>query len=277
VEKICAVIEARLDNPPTLANLALETGLSQFHLQRLFKKIIGATPREYAANRRLLAMKQNLQSGADVTTSLFDAGFGSTSRVYENSNSRLGMTPATYGRKGRGARIRYGTADCALGQALVASTDLGVCAILFGNTDGELVAALRTEFSEASLSHDPVSVRLALDAVLQHLNDSSTALNLPLDIRATAFQLRVWKHLQTIPPGATQSYAQAAAALGTPSAARAVARACATNNVAVAIPCHRIVRQDGALGGYRWGLKRKEQLLAAERKSRAARANRNSP
>jgi AraC family transcriptional regulator of adaptative response/methylated-DNA-[protein]-cysteine methyltransferase len=175
------------------------------------------------------------------------------------------MTPATYGRKGRGARIRYALADSALGRVLVAATVKGICSLQFGNSDRELTAALKREFAEAELIRDQESLGQWLIAVVRFLEGRESHLSLPLEVRATTFQARVWKHLQTIPAGTTQSYAEVAKALGQPTATRAVARACASNPVAVVIPCHRVIRQDGGLGGYRWGLKRKEKLLAQER------------
>jgi len=267
-EKLCRYIEAHADEPLTLAVLGDQAGVNQFHLQRTFKRVMGVTPREYAAACRMRAVKKNLRAGQSVTQALFAAGYGSTSRLYERSRSRLGMTPATYGRKGRGARIRYAITDSALGKVLLAATDQGVCCLQFGDAERDLVAALKREFAEAELFHDEPAVRPWLTSVARYLQGAQPNLSLPLDVRATAFQWRVWRHLQTIPPGATQSYAQVAAAVGQPKATRAVARACASNAVAVAIPCHRVIRQDGTLGGYRGGLERKQKLLLQERQQR---------
>jgi AraC family transcriptional regulator of adaptative response/methylated-DNA-[protein]-cysteine methyltransferase len=252
-----------------LALLSEQASVTPFHLQRVFKKILGITPREYADACRIRALKQKLRAGQSVTHALFDAGYGSTSRLYERSDLRLGMTPATYGRKGRGARIRYALADSALGKVLVAATAKGICSLQFGNSARALTADLMREFAEAELIRDQEGLAQWLISIVRSLEGLETHLALPLEVRATAFQAGVWKHLQTIPPGTTQSYAEVAMALGRPTAARAVARACASNPVAVAIPCHRVIRQDGGLGGYRWGLKRKERLLAQERQERS--------
>src|SRR5216684_3121893 len=267
-EKLCRYIETHADEPLTLAVLADQAGVTQFHLQRTFKRVMGVTPREYAAACRMRALKKNLRAGQSVTQALFAAGYGSTSRLYERSRSRLGMTPATYGRKGRGARIRYAITNSALGKVLLAATDQGVCCLQFGDAERDLVTALRREFAEAVLFRDEPALRPWLTSVTRYLHGAQPNLSLPLDVRATAFQRRVWQHLQTIPPGATQSYAQVAAAVGQPIATPAVARACASNVVAVAIPCHRVIRQDGTLGGYRGGLERKHKLLLQERQQR---------
>jgi len=266
VEKMCRYIETHADEPLTLAMLSEEAGISQFHLQRTFKRLVGITPREYAASCRLRSLRKHLQNGSSVTRALFDAGYGSSSRLYERSDSRLGMTPATYGRKGRGARIRYTIANSFLGKVLLAATDKGICSLQFGDSERDLVSTLRREFAQAALSRDEPGLRPWLDSVVLHLSGAEVKLSLPLDVRATAFQWRVWKRLQTIPPGTTQSYSEVATALGRPAAARAVARACASNAVAVAIPCHRVVRRNGDLAGYRWGLERKEKLLAREQR-----------
>jgi len=267
-EKLCRYIETHADEPLTLAVLGDQAGVNQFHLQRTFKRVMGVTPREYATVCRMRALKENLRAGHTVTQALFAAGYGSTSRLYERSRSRLGMTPATYGRKGRGARIRYAITNSALGKVLLAATDQGVCCLQFGDSERDLVTALKREFAEAELFHDEPAVRPWLPSIARYLQGAQPNLSLPLDVRATAFQWRVWQHLQTIPPGATQSYAQVAAAVGQPKATRAVARACASNAVAVAIPCHRVIRQDGTLGGYRGGLERKQKLLSQERQQR---------
>jgi AraC family transcriptional regulator of adaptative response/methylated-DNA-[protein]-cysteine methyltransferase len=267
IEQLCRYIESHADEPLTLEALSNQAAVSPFHLQRTFKKLVGVTPREYADACRIRLLRGNLQAGQSVTRALFDAGFGSTSRLYERSNSSLGMTPASYGRKGRGARIRYGVADSTLGRVLLAVTGKGICSLQFGDSRRELVSALKQEFSEAELFRDEAGLRPWLNAVVRYLRDAETGLPLPVDVRATAFQWRVWKHLLTISPGTTQTYSEVAAALGGPRATRAVARACASNPVALAIPCHRVVRQDGGLGGYRWGLTRKRTLLAQERQA----------
>jgi AraC family transcriptional regulator of adaptative response/methylated-DNA-[protein]-cysteine methyltransferase len=200
-----------------------------------------------------------------VTTALYEAGYGSASRVYERAADRLGMTPGTYRRGGRATTIRYTLTDCPLGRLLLAGTDRGVCAVYLGDADAPLEAELKGEFPAAGLRRDDEGLAGWAGVVRRHLEGQQAHLELPLDVRATAFQWRVWQHLRTIPRGQTRTYREVAEALGQPTAARAVARACATNPVSVVIPCHRIVRGDGGLGGYRWGLARKKQLLERER------------
>ena len=267
VKAICRFIEQHLDEPVTLARLSKEFHQSPFHLQRRFKATLGITPREYADSCRLRSLKRNLQAGDSVTRAMYDAGYGSSSRLYEKTASQLGMTPDKYRRGAIAAAIRYTCADSPLGRMLIAATDRGVCAIQFARSDGELLEGLRREFPFATRKSDEGGLRDWVSTLLQHMKgrelDSSPFL--PLDIRATAFQRRVWTYLQSIPFGATRSYSQVAKGIGRPTAVRAVARACATNPVAVAIPCHRVVREDGSMGGYRWGIERKEALLDLER------------
>ncbi|HTW30633.1 MAG TPA: bifunctional DNA-binding transcriptional regulator/O6-methylguanine-DNA methyltransferase Ada [Candidatus Sulfotelmatobacter sp.] len=265
MKAICRFIEHHLDEPLTLTRLSKEFRLSAFHLQRRFKAVVGITPREYADSRRLLMLKRNLQSGESVTRAMYDAGYGSSSRLYERTASQLGMTPDRYRRGAIAATIRYTCADSPLGRMLIAATDRGVCSIQFARTDGELIEGLKREFPFALRKADDGGLRPSADALLEQMQGKHSHSSLPLDIRATAFQRRVWTHLQSIPFGTTKSYSQVAKAIGQPKATRAVARACATNPVAVAIPCHRVVREDGILGGYRWGIERKKALLAMER------------
>lgn len=267
VDGVCRFIEAHCDEPLTLGALARQAGLSRFYLHRAFKRRTGLTPREYGEACRHRALKAGLQAGHPVTRALFDAGYGSTSRLYERSDARLGMTPATYGRRGRGARIRYAIGASVVGKVLLGATEKGVCSIGFGDSESDLVGALKREFARAMFSRDQAGLRPWLRSVDRYLRGSQREPALPLDIHATAFQWRVWKHLQTIPRGSTRSYAVVAAALGRRGAARAVARACSSNPVAGVIPCHRVVRRDGGLGGYRWGLKRKKRLLEEERRA----------
>jgi len=264
VKAICRYIEQHLDEPLTLERLGKEFHQSPFHLQRRFKAILGITPREYADSCRLRLLKRNLQAGDSVTRAMYDAGYSSSSRLYERTASQLGMTPDRYRRGAIAATIRYTCADSPLGRMLIAATDRGICAIQFARTDGELIEGLKREFPFATRKSDDASLRTWVDMVLEHMHGRELALSLPLDIRATAFQRRVWAHLQSIPFGGTESYSQVAKAIRRPSAVRAVARACATNPVAVAIPCHRVVREDGTMGGYRWGIERKKQLLEME-------------
>jgi AraC family transcriptional regulator, regulatory protein of adaptative response / methylated-DNA-[protein]-cysteine methyltransferase len=264
VRAICRFIEQHLDEPITLARLGKEFHQSPFHLQRRFKAVLGVTPREYADSCRLRLLKRNLQSGNNVTRAMYDAGYGSSSRLYERTASQLGMTPDKYRRGAIAASIRYAIADSPLGRMLIAATDQGVCAIQFADSDTDLLEGLKREFPFATRKADEAGLQLWTKALLAQMDGKPGDSTLPLDIRATAFQRRVWRHLQRIPFGATRSYKQVARAIGQPTAARAVARACATNPVAVAIPCHRVVRGDGALGGYRWGIGRKKALLEME-------------
>lgn len=264
VRAICRFLELHLDEPVTLARLGKEFRQSPFHLQRNFKAELGITPREYADSCRLRLLKRNLQSGENVTRAMYDAGYGSSSRLYERTASQLGMTPDKYRRGAIAATIRYAIADSPLGRMLVAATERGICAIQFGDSDSELLEGLKREFPFAARKMDEPGLQAWTDALLKQMDGKTADSSLPLDIRATAFQRRVWRHLQRIPFGATRSYNQVARAIGQATAARAVARACARNPVAIAIPCHRIVREDGALGGYRWGIERKKALLERE-------------
>ena len=265
VEKICRYLEGHLDEPVTLAGLGRQLSLSPFHLQRTFKTATGITPRAYADFCRLESFKGGLRDGRPVTAALYDAGYGSSSRLYERAASQLGMTPTAYQRGGQGIDIRYDVVDTPVGRLLVGATQKGVCAVQFGDSEEELGQSLRAEFPAAQVQRDRTFLSPWAGALREHLNGRLRKLDVPLDIRATAFQRRVWEYLQTIPYGSTQSYGEIAQALNQPRAARAVARACASNPVAVVIPCHRVVRGDGADGGYRWGAGRKRKLLAIER------------
>jgi AraC family transcriptional regulator of adaptative response/methylated-DNA-[protein]-cysteine methyltransferase len=265
-KEICRYIEHNLEGPITLEHLAKTFQQSPFHLQRRFKAAVGITPREYADSCRLRLLKRNLQAGDNVTRAMYDAGYGSSSRLYEKTASQLGMTPDKYRRGAIAASIRYACADSPLGRMLIAATDKGICAIQFARSDGELIEGLKREFPFASRKADESALRGWIDGLIEKMTGRELNATLPLDIRATAFQRRVWTYLQSIPFGATQSYRQVAKGIGRPSASRAVARACATNPVAVAIPCHRVVRQDGAISGYRWGVERKRTLLEIERR-----------
>ena len=264
LKRIGRYIEEHAGEHPTLEDLASRAGLSPSHLQRKFKAAYGVSPYEYAEACRTRSLKAGLRQGASVTEAIYEAGYGSSSRVYERSDESLGMTPSAYREGGRGARIDYAVASSALGRVLVAATDRGVCAIRFGDEDAQLEEGLRGEFPAAEVRRNQGAVKRWLDALLHHLRGPDVPLELPLDIRATAFQKKVWEHLRTIPAGRTESYGEVAAAIGEPRAVRAVARACATNPVAVAIPCHRVVRGDGSFGGYRWGEARKRALLDRE-------------
>ena len=264
VKAMCRYIEQHLDEPLTLARLGEEFRQSPFHLQRTFKSVLGITPRAYADSCRMNQLKDNLRAGHSVTRSMYDAGYSSSSRLYERTASQLGMTPDKYRRGAIAAPIRYTCADSPLGRMLIAATDKGICSIQFGNSDGELEQGLRHEFPFANRRRDDQAMQSWKKDLLRQMRGQRLNAALPLDIQATAFQRRVWAHLQSIPFGATRSYAAVANAIGQPTATRAVARACATNPVAIAIPCHRVVCKSGDMGGYRWGVERKRALLEME-------------
>jgi AraC family transcriptional regulator, regulatory protein of adaptative response / methylated-DNA-[protein]-cysteine methyltransferase len=265
VKAICRYIEQHLDEPVTLSRLATVFEQSAFHLQRTFKAVLGVTPRAYADSCRMNQLKRNLQAGHSVTRAMYDAGYGSSSRLYERTASQLGMTPDKYRRGAVAAVIRYTFAASPLGRMLVAATDKGICAIQFADSEEELGEGLKREFPFANRRRDDDGLRRWKDGLLKRLEGHKLNSSLPLDIQATAFQRRVWEYLQSIPYGSTRSYGEVAKAIGEPRATRAVARACASNRLAVAIPCHRVVRGDGGLGGYRWGVERKQALLDLER------------
>ncbi len=265
VQQACIWIEAHLDQNISLADLSRNLQISPSHLQRSFKKILGLSPREYSDALRLKQWKTQSQNGAPIMNATFDAGFGSSRALYERAPSQLGMTPATYRKGGAGLEIRFDIAPCNLGFLLVAKTQNGLCAVTLGDESEPLEANLRCEFSAAKIERDAASLRENIGAVLQLLEGKNSISQFPLDVRATAFQWRVWQELQKIERGQTRSYSQIAAEIGQPTAARAVARACATNSIALIIPCHRVVRGSGELSGYRWGLERKAELLKRER------------
>ena len=266
VGRVCRLIEAQADGPARLSTLAAAAGIGPLRLQRMFHKALGITPRGYGDAVRLRRLKSNLQRGEGVASSLYAAGFGSSSRLYERSNVQLGMTPATYRRGGRGMEISYTLVRSPLGRLLVAGTSRGISAIYLGDTPAQLQAALRKEYPQAQIRRDPAGVSRWVRQVAGHLAGRRQSLEMPLDVQATAFQRRVWEALRRIPCGETRSYQEVARSLGKPKAARAVARACAANPLSVLVPCHRVVRADGSLGGYRWGLQRKQALLAREKR-----------
>jgi AraC family transcriptional regulator of adaptative response/methylated-DNA-[protein]-cysteine methyltransferase len=265
VRAVCRFIEQHLDEPLTLEQIAEEFRRSPFHLQRTFKAVLGITPKEYADQCRLKSLKQSLQAGHSVTRAMYDAGYSSSSRLYERTASQLGMTPDKYRRGAVAATIRYALSDSPLGRMMIAATEKGICSIQFAKTDDELVQGLMREFPFAQRRRDEDHMKEWRVSLLHQMRTGKSTETLPLDIQATAFQRRVWAALQRIPFGQTRSYSEVAKAIGKPTAARAVARACATNPVAVAIPCHRVVRETGEMGGYRWGIERKETLLEMER------------
>lgn len=269
VEKVCQYIQNRLDEegPITLGSMSAHVSVSPYHLQRTFKRIMGITPWQYVEARRLDRLKKGLKAEDNVTRAMYDAGYSSSSRLYERANGQLGMTPASYRRGGHEMCISYTIVDCLLGKLLVAGTERGVCKVSLGDSEAELEEELRREYPAAEVSCAGEALGQWLDAILSHLQGHEPHLDLPLDVQATAFQWRVWRELQAIPYGKTHSYNRVAQAIGQPKAARAVARACASNPVALVVPCHRVVRENGELGGYRWGAERKQKLLAQEQQS----------
>lgn len=270
---LCRHIAVHCHEPLSLATLSKQAHLSPAHLQRRFKAVIGVSPKEYAEACRLKTFKKTLRGKSKVTNAIYDAGFGSASRVYEKVNSRLGMTPKQYRAKGRSTCISYASGKTPLGLMMIGATDRGICFIQFGSSAAALLNDLKHEYPSADIvpmgkSHVRL-FRAWMKALASYLRGDVGRLDLPLDIQGTAFQMKVWKYLQTIPTGKVKSYTEVASAIKQPRAVRAVARACATNNVAIVIPCHRVIRGDGNLAGYRWGIKRKQALLNLERKARA--------
>ncbi len=263
VRDACACIEAS-DDIPSLDVLATRAGYSRFHFLRLFRDHTGLTPRAYAEGVRARKLGTALAQGTRVADAVADAGFGSESRVYEKTGALLGMTPGAARRGGAGEVIRTASTDCVFGRLLVGATDKGVCFIGFAEPDEALLSDLRRRFPRARIEADDTALAGTVRAVLDFLEEPKQALGLPLDLRGTAFQQLVWRTLTRIPPGQTRSYAEVAAMVGNPRAVRAVARSCATNPVALAVPCHRVVGSDGALTGYRWGMPRKRALLERE-------------
>lgn len=265
IQKVCRLIEEKDDETVSLDALAFELQISPSHLQRTFKKITGISPREFAQTRRVNKFKENIKNGNGVTTAMYDAGFNSSSRLYEKAAAEFGMTPGVYARGGSGAAIFYTTAECPLGRLLVAATAKGICAVSLGDADAELEQSLFAEFPEAEIKRDDAGLRQFVEEILPRLNGQNTRIDLPTDVRATAFQRRVWQELRKIPPGETRSYKEIAARIGDAKAVRAVARACATNPIALLTPCHRVVGANGAVSGYRWGVERKKKLLEREK------------
>lgn len=274
LERVRALIE-RADEAPTLDVLANVAQLSPSHLQRAFRRRYGMSPAEYHRSRRFGQFKAALRNGAAVSDAVYDAGFGSGSRVYEHSDRLLGMTPASYRAGGAGASIRYTTTDTPLGRLLVAATTRGICSVTLGADDAELEQRLATEFRHAARERVDAGREEWLDAVIARIasklgwRDTEAPALPPLDIAATAFQWRVWQALTRIPAGETRSYSELAAELGSPKAARAIGNACGNNRLALIVPCHRVVREDGSLGGWRWGVERKRELLTREHRKAA--------
>ncbi|HLW27710.1 MAG TPA: methylated-DNA--[protein]-cysteine S-methyltransferase [Kiloniellales bacterium] len=264
VERMCALLDES-EGPLSLESLAQAFAQSPWQLYRLFRKHLGISPRDWQVSRREQRFREELRRGEGVAAATYGAGYGSSSRVYEQAAERLGMTPASYAKGGKGARIVWGSADSSLGPLLVAATEKGICFVALGDSVEGLEQALHAEFPAADLLvRDQEAVDVALELLVDYLKGQEPHLDLPLDIRATAFQRRVWNELAAIPYGETRSYAELAARLGLPKASRAVGRACGSNPVALILPCHRVLRGDGGLSGYRWGVARKKQLLKQE-------------
>jgi len=270
MRKLCRFIEENSDADLTLAALGRRANMSAFHLQRTFKAAVGMTPRQYVEACRLKALKRGLRTRKTVGAAVYEAGFGSGSRVYERADSRLGMTPRQYGTGGAGTEISFVTAKTPFGLLMMGATDRGLCFVQFGANEAQLTKALREEYSQAAitpadLGSSPEFGRW-MSALAAYLDGKTQRVYAPIDVHGTAFQMLVWEYLQRIPRGETRSYKEVAAGIGQPRATRAVANACGANRVALAIPCHRVIRGDGQLGGYRWGMARKKALLELERR-----------
>jgi AraC family transcriptional regulator of adaptative response/methylated-DNA-[protein]-cysteine methyltransferase len=265
VQRAAQVLGSDLDEAVNIAALARRVGVKTGALRRAFRQQTGLTPKELAAALRLKKFKRLLRDGNNITDALYATGYGSSSRVYERSYAHLGMTPATYQKGGKGMKIRYTTAKSSLGEVLVAATERGVSAVYLGDAAAKLVSELRDEYARAEITPANGAFTQWVEEIVARAEGSAPRRELPLDLLATAFQRRVWLELQRIPRGTTKTYSQIARALGKPRAVRAVARACATNPVSILVPCHRVLRADGNLAGYRWGISRKEKLLERER------------
>ncbi len=261
----CELLES--EENLTLENLSEKLDVSSYHLQRTFKKIIGVSPKKYAESRRIEKFKYEIKNGNDVTDAMYEVGFGSSSRLYENVSSKLGMTPKTYQKGGEGMKINWTITDCDLGRLLVARTEKGICSVKFGDDDSKLFDELKTEYSMAEISEDNNNLKEFVKEIVEHLKGNKPQLDLPIDVQATAFQMQVWETLRKIPYGETLSYGEVAEKIGNKKAVRAVASACAKNRVALVIPCHRVIGSNGKMSGYRWGIERKKALLDKERQN----------
>ena len=270
IERVCHYIQTHLDAPLHLADLSQQFHMSPYHLQRTFKRIKGVTPRQFVESCRLGDFKARLHEGETVTDALYNAGYQSSSSVYERAPVQLGMTPTAYRKGGKGMRIGYSIVESQLGYVLVAATERGVAAVRFGDSEQTIEADFVREYPKAELTRDDEQLSPWVNLLLLSLQGQPSTQQISLDVHATTFQWKVWQALRAIPVGQTRSYQEIAQAIGQPTAARAVAQACATNPVAVFIPCHRIVRNNGQLGGYHWGIERKQQLLANEHAVHAA-------
>ncbi len=266
IAAVTTYLEEHKGEKTRLKDLAKATGVGKFTILRGFKRVLGVSPGEYGRAQRIAAFKARVREPkARVTDAIYDAGFGSSSRLYEGSDAALGMTPTALKNGGAGMRIRYAVGDSPLGVLVVAATDRGICSIAFGDSEEELIAELSATFPKAELKQMDRELEYAVTAIVAGLKEHAAAIELPMDVRATAFQQRVWRELQQIPRGQTRTYSQIAAAIGSPRSVRAVAGACGANPVAVVVPCHRVLGKDGSLTGYRWGVERKRALLDAER------------
>jgi AraC family transcriptional regulator, regulatory protein of adaptative response / methylated-DNA-[protein]-cysteine methyltransferase len=276
IRELCRHIEAHSSEPLPLQTLARQVHLSPHHLQRTFKAVLGVTPREYVEACRIAALKRGLRGDGAVTDAIYAAGFGSASRVYERVKTRLGMTPKQYRAGAEGVQISYGVSDTPLGLLMIGATDRGLCFVQFGASEAGMRAQLEAEYPGAAISKMNASADETfatwMTMLREHLSGLRVSLDIPVDLRGTAFQMRVWNYLLKIPYGEVQSYSEVAAAIGKPNAVRAVASACAANRVALLVPCHRVIRGDGGLGGYRWGIERKRVLIDRERAVRAGTA-----
>jgi AraC family transcriptional regulator of adaptative response/methylated-DNA-[protein]-cysteine methyltransferase len=268
-QRAILLLEQHMDTVTTVQSWADTTNVSLIHLRRIVKEVSGLSPREFLMNRKVEAFKQGVQSGENVTTALYSAGFGSSSRLYEKASHRLGMTPGKYKNGGNGERIVFTIIETPYGDLLVAATRNGVCSVKFGSVGTDLTEMLREEFPRAEIAVDTGELSSWVSMIQNYFDGYSGSLDIPLDLQASAFRHRVWEELRRIPFGETRSYSQVAEAIGQPTAVRAVASACAANPVALVTPCHRVIHSDGSISGYRWGFERKQALLEAERKNAA--------
>ena len=267
VEAACRYIDENLDNTLRLVEIARHAGMSPFHFQRLFKRILGISPRQYQQSKRSEKFKKALHTQPRITDAIYEAGYSSSSRAYESGTARLGMTPSAFRRKGEGVQIGFTVVDTPLGKLLIAATPRGLCSVRFGGSETGLARELRQEFQAATVRRDDQALQPLAAHVKDLLGKGAGTREVPLDIRGTAFQLMVWNTLRQIPRGETRSYSEIARQIGKPKSVRAVANACGANPVAVVVPCHRVVQKNGSLAGYRWGVERKAALLTSERRS----------
>ena len=260
--QVCELLEK--EENTSLENLGRKLEMSPYHLQRTFKHVFGVSPKKYMENMRIEKFKNELKDGRGVTDAMYESGFGSSSRLYENASKKLGMTPNTYKKGGEGMKIDWAITDCELGRLLVARTEKGVCGVKFGDDDSDLIEDLKAEYSKAEIAENKGNLKKFIRAILDYLEGKKPDLDLPVDVQATAFQMQVWEALREIPYGETLSYGEVAEKIGNKKAVRAVASACAKNRVALVIPCHRVIGTSGKMSGYRWGIERKKKLLESE-------------